>query len=276
LQFCAYICVMRLFNWNKKADTESRYSASQGKSQQELVEEVHREFNSAGSLVLQAATSTISDLKCSHAEITEKSKRLEALGFTSSKEVTRAFQLNRKLSFYEKQRTALEFFSRTYPQYKFITADAVKDICDKYGLVLGTVSDFIGEIPEKNLKEMEAFKINPEDECYALEMKTSMGRTIIDSKLITYKDFISCEKQYRGHGGYGVRWVEKVIKVSREIVAPVKYFNMERKAVKGHQIIDDDPIVLHPVCYNGEKYYLVETAWGPEASDETVVNQRMN
>jgi len=35
-------------------------------------------------------------------------------------------------------------------------------------------------------------------------------------------------------------------------------------------------VVLKPVVYNKQKYYLIVTAWGLEASDELVVNQKMN
>lgn len=37
-----------------------------------------------------------------------------------------------------------------------------------------------------------------------------------------------------------------------------------------------DPVVLKPVIYNSQKYYLIVTAWGLEAGDEIVVNSNHN
>ena len=63
------------------------------------------------------------------------------------------------------------------------------------------------------------------------------------------------------------------------MVAPVTDFDMFNREVVGHQITDipaKDPIVLQPVQYKGNKYYLIVTAWGLEASDESVLNPVMN
>jgi len=50
--------------------------------------------------------------------------------------------------------------------------------------------------------------------------------------------------------------------------------------IENNQIITKiqipDPVVLCPVMYGSEKYYLIVTAWGKEASDKAVVNQKMN
>lgn len=70
-----------------------------------------------------------------------------------------------------------------------------------------------------------------------------------------------------------------ITKANLEMVAPVTDFDMSNKRVVGHQLTDipaKDPIVLQPVCYKNEKYYLIVTAWGLEASDESVLNPVMN
>lgn len=48
----------------------------------------------------------------------------------------------------------------------------------------------------------------------------------------------------------------------------IKNFKLEKEI--------PDPIVLMPVFCYGRKNYLVVTAWGEEASDDLVVNQKMN
>lgn len=64
-----------------------------------------------------------------------------------------------------------------------------------------------------------------------------------------------------------------------EIAAPRKDFNMtdmEVRDFKIQKIEIPDPVVLCPVLHKGTKHYLIVTAWGPEASDDLVVNQKMN
>ena len=51
---------------------------------------------------------------------------------------------------------------------------------------------------------------------------------------------------------------------------------MELKDFKLSKIEIPDPVVLQPVNFKGEKYYLIVTAWGDEASDELVVNETLN
>jgi len=51
---------------------------------------------------------------------------------------------------------------------------------------------------------------------------------------------------------------------------------MKVKDFKISKIEIPDPVVLKPVYYGGQKHYLIVTAWGLEASDELVVNEKMN
>ncbi|ULT44109.1 hypothetical protein KRR40_12535 [Niabella defluvii] len=50
-----------------------------------------------------------------------------------------------------------------YPNYKFITREEVNRLCEKYGLIFGRADKYTGDIPEKNLLEIEAFYVNNED-----------------------------------------------------------------------------------------------------------------
>ena len=40
--------------------------------------------------------------------------------------------------------------------------------------------------------------------------------------------------------------------------------------------VPPDPVIFQSVLYKGNEYYLIITAWGDEASDELVVNERSN
>jgi hypothetical protein len=72
---------------------------------------------------------------------------------------------------------------------------------------------------------------------------------------------------------------KRLNKCSFEIAAPQTDFDMSGMVVENHKIINvpiPDPIVLQPVFFKEKKHYLVVTAWGTEASDVSIVNERMN
>lgn len=246
-----------------------------------LVEEIHQSFNSEMDVLLASTEELITP-----SPAVEKSNRLTALGFTSSKEVVNAQpEINRlKLAEFENQdlkanqKAALYFQSR-YPNYKFITESAVKKICDKYGLVYGEASRYKGDIPEKNLVEIENFSIQDQDECYMKENRINYFHGPVSREI----DFISIDEYNKidvkntteAFAQYLVQL--NVQKCPLEIAAPVKDFNTHGMSVNDFNlVVDNDPIVLNPVFFEGKKHYLIVTMWGPEASDELAINNKLN
>jgi hypothetical protein len=79
------------------------------------------------------------------------------------------------------------------------------------------------------------------------------------------------------HVGYP--WYTSYNKCPLEIAAPLKDFDMKNMEVKNYKVSEieiPDPVVLKPVLFNKQKFYLIVTAWGEEASDELVVNHKFN
>lgn len=64
-----------------------------------------------------------------------------------------------------------------YPQNPFITEEQVKQICIEYDLKLGSELAFIGEIPEKNLKEINSFK-SPKEKVFVVDLSKTNIRSI--------------------------------------------------------------------------------------------------
>ena len=258
------------------------------KSTNELVQEIHDTFYTEVDKLLADAKISRS-LDTDKQELIDKCKRLKDLGFTNTKEVIEADIEIKRLEDLEtenKQKEnlihAINHFSFKYPQYKFITEDSVLKICNKYGLVYGAIKRFIGDVPEKNLKHIEQFSVDVKDECFISGMRSYSFRgpsrigtdTYITNK--EHADINEC-KDGRGHCPTGFSLIN--MKCPLEIAAPVKDFNMDGMEVKDFKISKieiPDPVVLKPVIYSGEKYYLIVTAWGEEASDEIVVNSKMN
>jgi hypothetical protein len=52
------------------------------------------------------------------------------------------------------------YYRNTYPSFKFITDDQLNGICEKYGLVYSEVSDYVGDVPDKNLREIEDSRVS--------------------------------------------------------------------------------------------------------------------
>lgn len=194
-------------------------------------------------------------------QLIERSERLSKLGFASMPAVREGRIKVTEAKNNQKTLEAARYFSAKYP-YKFITEKSVKKICEKYGLIYGSVQLYIGEVPEKNLEQLENFSIADEDRAY--DCSHMIGGPV-------YKTSFNDAEEKRQNYHYGIS------KSGLEICAPLSMFDMHRNEVKNYKLQEvPDPIVLQPVMYKDESYYLIVTAWGEEASDENVVNEKMN
>lgn len=262
--------------------------------QNAIIEEIHDTFfTEVDRLLAEAKISHSLDTNM-QAQI-DKADRLKKLGITSSKEVTAVQTELKRLRDLQKENDAkskliesIEYFSQKYPHYKFITEDSVKKICQKYGLVYGGIGNYTGTVPEKNLQQMEAFKIDEGDKCMIIDI-----RNYYTSLLGNMEMFEKVQQQYRKESDI-INTASPAVRneaLSRGhyppqgrvyelyIAAPRTDFNMEGKIISDHKVVDvpvPDPVVLQPVYHNGLMHYLVVTAWGLEGSDELVVNERNN
>jgi hypothetical protein len=130
---------------------------------------------------------------------------------------------------------------------------------------------------------MEVFKVANEDKCY-VEVRDSI-RSWSSKTNISFEEYIENHPDYTSEDRK--HWaLQKMLLLELnytnaplEIAAPIKDFDtkgMELKDFKLSEIEIPDPVVLQPVFYARQKHYLIVTAWGQEASDELVVNQKMN
>lgn len=266
-----------------------------GKSVNEVIEEIHETFYTEVDRLLASAL-VANSLDTDKDELIEKCNRLKALGFSNTqevkeaeKEIARLDNLKRDNEAKKTLIEAINYFSFKYPNYKFITEESVKKICAKYSLVYGEISRYTGTVPNKNLAQMEEFKVVEDDECFIEEdlmFSNWNGWSSMRKKFksfATWKQEKEMEKDMRYYGlrmssfDHRIRSIN--MKCPLEIAAPVKDFKMEGMEVKDFKISKieiPDPIVLKPVIFNNQKHYLIVTAWGIEASDEAVVNQKMN
>lgn len=259
-----------------------------GKTTNQIVDEIHETFYTEVDKLLASALQSNS-LDTDKNELIEKCNRLKALGFTNTKEVKEAeaeidrlYQIKIENEQKDSLIEAINYFSFKYPQYKFITQESVRKICQKYGLVYGIIDRYIGTVPDNNLKQMEEFKIDEQDECYYIKKYGVFCfiRTTLYSGFYNKEMFYKEMKKKDGleiPSSYPVYF--EGYKCPLEIAAPVKDFDMRDMEVKDYEISKieiPDPVVLKPVIFKDKKYYLIVTAWGQEGLDEDVVNNKMN
>lgn len=293
-----------LFKSEKQViDREPIYekAVTKGKTVNEIIDEIHENFYTEVDRLLASAKISNS-LETNKQALIDKHNALISLGFINSKEVKEAEAELKRISHLRQENLskerivgAINYFSFKYPNYKFITEDSVKKICAKYNLVYGTIDKYIGEVPDKNMKHIQEFKISEDDEIhFSKEVfhEFSGSRLVGDIKYFSTKMISEkLEKKRKYNEDNPENWIHDIItpinmyysenkgKCQLEIAAPLKDFDMEKHEIKDFKISKieiHDPVVLHPVFFEGEKHYLIVTAWGQEASDELVVNQKFN
>lgn len=235
------------------------------KTTEQIIAEIHSEFDSASERLLQEAKEIV-------VKDNGKSARLVKLGFSSSQPVKEAEDIRtaQRESQYLAERVS--YFSQWYPFNKFITEEAVEKICEKYGLVFADAQYYKGDVPEKNLVEMEKFVLRKEDMVrdFINDLSYAMRRLRFG---FDHNGIIGWETEEPAYPSFASE-EERYTKPSFKICAPEKDFDTSRLSKKGHKLELNipDPIVLQPV----KGGYLIVTKWGLEASDELVKNEKTN
>lgn len=238
-----------MFKFKKKEEPTAMTIEPQSEeiSTEELIEQIHNEFNNASDELLREAQQALASLDLSGEE---KADRLSKLGFSSARGVKEVLEEKKKKELSQEQIQLVTYYRENYEQ-KFIVEEQITEICKKYGLVCGEASRYKGFVPEKNLREIESFKgVKPEDALYTIPSRWGLQEEY------TYDE-------YKSQGKTG-----SIIEVKTlSICAPLK--DME---VKSGEYVDEnnrikqhipDPVVLYP-CRGG---FLVLTAWGDESED---------
>lgn len=136
------------------------------KTEEELIKEIHNEFDTAPERILQQALSIISDAQNSkislESEIEDKAIRLKNLGFVKNGLVDKLEKIEERnrqkdliINMEMKMAEGIKYYAQTYPFLKFLPISELDRICDKYGLVYAPVKHYKMPVPDKNLQEIE-------------------------------------------------------------------------------------------------------------------------
>lgn len=288
-----------LFKFNSRTGAAT-FLQETPKSTAEIVAEIHETFFTEVDRLKQLA----SEITSTHSPIQEKlniSSELFSLGFQQCKQVKEAIPEHHRVGRIEEEnknklvlQRAINHFSFHYPNYKFITENSVIKICEKYGLIYGSSYRFIGSVPLRNMEEIKKLSVRPEDEAILIytdgcanydlyEKFRQAGREfqyMDDSRglygtVSEFNEFVDEHKAKKEKKHIHEPYMQPA---NFEIAAPASDFDKQWAKVQGAKLVESypDPVVLKPVIFEGKKHYLIVTAWGPEASDELVVNQKMN
>lgn len=290
---------------------------NQAKKEQKLIKEIHDSFyGSVNDLLLYAQITK--DSKAIDENHLNEASKLRELGFVRAKKVKEIQlikdenalneQINRKKELIKED---VLYFSNKYSLYKLITAEQIDTIISKYSLCFASVNFYTGDVPMKNLLEIENFKVDEKDVAYVNSSNKFSNNTISYDEYTRYlirvkeekarkiaftrieNEIDAMEQHYKAINALminrrnivnGDSLSEYEANPFQEkpfmIVAPEKDFSLPNTHhfINGkiEKIPIKDPIVLKEVLREKRSYYLIVTAWGLEASDDLVKNEKYN
>jgi len=133
----------------------------------------------------------------------------------------------------QEQVQLLSYYQANYPLNKFITEEQVKTICHKYNLVCGDVSRFKGFVPEKNLREIESFKLQEKDiSLSGVLWGRSEDRIKHFITMVEYNELLN-KKAIRGDGAHHLIGDQRWCNASEIGMHNQKYFdNIEIESIQ--------------------------------------------
>ncbi len=278
---------------------------SKTKTEQQVIDEIHNEFDSAQDRLLSESKEILSKIAQPHiSQIEQQAERLSKLGFTGTPIVEKAKALklarfsNAEKSIITNENAQLiSYYKNTYPFLKFLTQQELDRICNKYSLIYAPVKNFIKDVPDKNIREIELSQPlksqdNPENitRIKITEYWTGVPRAI--KKILDKNPVIKCEYNRvsegdvrkllinSGYNGKQIRYIFKSAELITEdksglfICAPENHFNLKgltKSSILGWlpttTVTINDPIVFR-YCRGGVQAL---SKWGLEANDSALV-----
>lgn len=238
------------------------------KSEDTIVQEIHNSYDACADKIL---TSLQEEIK----EITpvDKVNLLSKYGFCNNKQVQEFNQKKQEVNIRKKNQVLYQELFQFFPQCKVISLQDVGIINKKYGLVFGSVDRYKGDVPHKNLLEIQAFEEKYLQSLFAKRVIShNPWGSSIKSEEISKKEF------ERSNYTQGYEYTGKYLDIfGISISASIKdmQINSNEQVTSEGFIVSKDPIVLLnlPKKYNA---CIIITKWGLEASDELVQNENLN
>lgn len=267
-------------------------------SQLNIIKMIHNEFDSSTDSILEETNKILEE---ANKKDSEKAQRLQSIGFINTA-IVKDFEKIKQLSTEAEEKVKLmKEYQDNYPNVKFITEEKVKEICNKYKLICVPVSSYKGNVPNKNLKEIESFHLLNKHEApdlikiikgYYQGRDYSVFQRLAAKKLHLKEncEYFESDNPYLYINNYRTKpnfrgtdkrlfWITKFRRFNRkglQICAPATQVNIKGlKKLKSLSFLNfteesfpsNDPIVLQPV----KKGYLIISKWGLEENIDEVL-----
>lgn len=170
--------------------------------------------------------------------------------------------------------------SIVFPHLKQILFRDVTKVCKKYNLVIAPIERFTGQVPNKNLLDVAGFLRRYQMYGY----KTWSLFNDDNESTIFMKDRNDAETAHKKIHWGKMKSDEVEPKYSLFICAPKDQLIIrDNEKIKGYKIVTDDPIILAVETFrkyrkepSKDDVMIIVTAWGEEASDPDVINEKLN
>ena len=279
-------------------------------NQEKLIAKIHNEFDTAQERLLNEAKEIINGTS---KLFSDKAERLERIGFINTETVVKHKKNKDVLIKNKAQAELIEYYKQNYPFQKFITETELDRICDKYKLIYAPISNYIKDVPEKNISEIESCTDLNQKDCIettykviktnneadflkllnhlgkntpeftnteVLEIAKNNGRRgaldwIFDQS--TYMVFHDIKEKLKLR--FSIEKYETIYKQGLFIAAPISNFNLE--GLKKHKkfgflqisVTEIKDPVVFRYCRGGIQ---VLSKWGLEGQDESLTNEKLN
>jgi hypothetical protein len=215
-----------------------------------------------------------SELLYPDSELEKRKERLRSIGLCSSRpyrnictEIKRRISKKCDIEMEQYILEASEYFYLKYPEYKFISGNIIHNICKKYDLDLREISEYIGEVDDDQLNEIENFKIDDCDKFFPLLSDYPSKDELVLS--IEYDQIMISKGKYEDSAEYKYnnpchprKNKSSMVVISRHSdflnsIRGTTKFSIPDMADNGYVI--PLPIVLQPVQFKGIIHYLYVT-----------------
>ncbi len=198
----------------------------------------------------------------------DRARRLSALGFANVPEMKAYHEIRVAEQAVEFERK----YALEWPGMKFIPGEAMQTVCNKYGLVMGSVARYTGKVPDWAIDRIEA--VRPALTRYEthgsqagfMAMPHEDRQHVICEGFSISIFFRTKSKEIAEKYGF------KQVLMPLMIAAPRNEMSVSAQDRVMNNRIVEDPIVFFDVPGG----HMVVVAWGEEGSDPGVFNANAN
>lgn len=205
----------------------------------------------------------------------DQAQRMARLGFTAARAVKDTAEHVRALERAERLRTNIQKAKERYPAFKFVAEEVMTEVCEKYGLIIGSADRYKGDVPAWVMDILERSGVPAvRYRVRAWKKFDGMPDGIKKTKHGQWGDSYyewDADSPFSPPEAQGVVYNTPTSLLTIAAPAPDMEVRQNERVVNG-RITVSDPIV----CVKVSGGYVVLAAWGEEGQDPRVFNADNN